>query len=132
GARAGDGESRRNGASAPDEPGASRGYGAQGPGWAGSAVADGSDLAGPVIRGGTREAGDTLPLPVSLPQDDAVLAGQPPAAALAPTVAAAPLTAPPLTAAPLTAPPPTATPLTPAPLTAAPPAPPPLTATPLT
>jgi tRNA A-37 threonylcarbamoyl transferase component Bud32 len=54
----------------------------------------------PGIRGGTPAAGGTLPLPQSLPQDDAAFAGQQPAAAL--TLAAA--LPPPVPDSPVTAP----------------------------
>jgi tRNA A-37 threonylcarbamoyl transferase component Bud32 len=70
------------------------GAGARDPGRAddggNGATADGA-LDEPGIRGGARPAGGTLPLPVSLAQDDAPFAGLQPAAVPAPTVAASPM-----------------------------------------
>src|SRR5215472_8717805 len=68
------------GTSAPDGPGASQGSGAT----AGGAPDE------PGIRGGTRPAGGTLPLPVSLAQDYAAFAGLPPTAVPAPTLTGEP------------------------------------------
>jgi eukaryotic-like serine/threonine-protein kinase len=66
------------------------------------ATADGT-LDEPGIAGGTRPAGDTLPLPAFLAQNDAAIAGLPPAAAPTPAMTAPPLPAHPSPAALVTA-----------------------------
>jgi hypothetical protein len=102
------------GTSASDGAQASAGAGASGAGVTGardpgrtddggnSATADGT-LDEPGIAGGTRPAGDTLPLPAFLPQNDAAIAGLPPAAAPTPAMTAPPLPAHPSPAALVTA-----------------------------
>jgi hypothetical protein len=76
------------------------GTGATGTGGGGNGVTADGALDEPGIRGGTRAAGGTLPLPLSLPRDDAAFARQPPAAALTPTVTASPVPARPVSAHP--------------------------------
>jgi serine/threonine protein kinase len=121
----------RDPAARPDATGARRlltvpcsGYGAGSGYRAGSSASAKPSDGAQAATGASESSGGTLPLPLSPPPDDAAFAGQPPAAALAPTVTASPVPGRPLATTQTAWPAAVPAPARPAPATPVPPGPP--------